>query len=147
MAEEAGEEPAVAAIKVKQTSLEKLDKVWTDPAPFFVYRADAALDGPADSLLADAQNQSAGEAARFAVVGKDGTVHVGQAASVEEFIAAVGDRAVVTHDLKAQLERSDAPVPKIDHDTRIAAYLIDSARRQYAIREMAIELGVKPGGG
>ncbi|MGK2877145.1 MAG: DNA polymerase I [Solirubrobacterales bacterium] len=145
MAEAAGEEAAAPAIKVKQTSLDDLDRVWTDPAPFFVHRADAALDGPADSLLADAENQSAGEAARFAVVGSDGAVHVGEAASVEQFIAAVGDRAVVTHDLKAQLQRSDAPVPKIDHDTRIAAYLIDSARRQYAIREMAIELGVKPG--
>jgi DNA polymerase-1 len=31
-------------------------------------------------------------------------------------------------------------VPTIEHDTRIAAYLIDSARRQYDIREMAIEL-------
>jgi DNA polymerase-1 len=145
MAEESGEEEAAVAITVKQTPLEKLDKVWTDPASFLVYRADAALDGPADSLLADAQNQSAGEAARFAVVAKNGTVHVGETGSVEEFLAAVGDRAVVTHDLKAQLDRSDASVPTIDHDTRIAAYLIDSARRQYAVREMAIELGVKPG--
>jgi DNA polymerase-1 len=79
------------------------------------------------------------------VVGKDGTVHVGSSGSVEEFLNVIGDRAVVTHDLKAQLERSDAVVPRIDHDTRIAAYLIDSARRQYAIREMGIELGVKQG--
>jgi DNA polymerase-1 len=145
MADEAGEEETTDEVKVAQTALAKLDKVLTDPAPFLVYRADAALDGPADSLLADAENQSAGEAARYAVVGKDGTIHVGEADSVEEFLGVVGDRAVVTHDLKAQLERSEAEVPKIDHDTRIAAYLIDSARRQYAIREMAIELGVKPG--
>jgi DNA polymerase-1 len=145
MADEAGEEEAIGEVNVAQTALAKLDKVLTDPAPFLVYRADSALDGPADSLLADAENQSAGEAARYAVVGKDGTVHVGEAGSVEEFLGAVGGRAVVTHDLKAQLERSEADVPKIDHDTRIAAYLIDSARRQYAIREMAIELGVKPG--
>jgi DNA polymerase-1 len=145
MAEEAGEDESVAEVKVTQTALDKLDKVFTDPASFLVYRADSALDGPADSLLADAENQSAGEEARFAVVAKDGAVHVGSASSVEEFITAVGDRAVVTHDLKAQLDRSDAAVPTIDHDTRIAAYLIDSARRQYAIREMGIELGVKPG--
>jgi DNA polymerase-1 len=145
MAEEAGEEEVAAAIKVKQTPQDKLEKVLTDPATFLVYRADAALDGPADSLLADAENQSAGEEARYAVVGKDGTIHVGSSGSVEEFLAVVGNRSVVTHDLKAQLERSDATVPTIDHDTRIAAYLIDSARRQYAIREMGIELGVKPG--
>ena len=145
MAEESGEEEVASAIKVKQTAQDKLEKVLTDPATFLVYRADAALDGPADSLLADAENQSAGEEARYAVVGKDGTVHVGSSGSVKEFLKVVGDRAVVTHDLKAQLERSDAAVPTIDHDTRIAAYLIDSARRQYAIREMGIELGVKPG--
>jgi DNA polymerase-1 len=144
---EDGEEsaPAAAAIKIAQTPIDKLAAKLSDPVPLFVHRADAALVGPADSLLADAENQSAGEAARYAVLGKDGTVHVGDAGSVEEFIKLIGDRAVVTHDLKAQLERSEAPVPKIDHDTRIAAYLIDSARRQYAIREMAVELGVTPG--
>jgi DNA polymerase-1 len=145
MADEADEEAPPAAITVKRTPQDKLAKVLTDPATFLVHRADASLDGPADSLLADAENQSAGEEARFAVVGKDSTVHVGSAGSVEEFLEIIGDRAVVTHDLKAQLDRSDAAVPTIDHDTRIAAYLIDSARRQYAIREMGIELGVKPG--
>ncbi len=145
MAEETGVEEFVPAIKVKQTTQDKLENVLTDPAIFLVHRADAALDGPADSLLADAENQSAGEQARYAVVGKDGTVHVGSSNSVEEFLGVVGDRSVVTHDLKTQLERSEAAVPTIDHDTRIAAYLIDSARRQYAIREMGIELGVKPG--
>lgn len=139
-----GETPA-PAIEVKQTAMEKLDKVFTDPAALFVHRADAATAGPAESLLADAENQSAGESARWATIDKKGVVHVGEAESVDAFLAAVGDRAVVTHDLKSQLERCEAIVPKIDHDTRIAAYLIDSARRQYDIREMAIEFGIPLG--
>jgi DNA polymerase-1 len=146
MADEAGEEEPAGTLVVKQTPLGELEAVLSDPAPVLVYRADAALDGPADSLLADAKNQSAGAVARYAVIGKDGTVHVGEADSVEHFVEAVGDRAVITHDLKAQLDRCESLVPKIDHDTRIAAYLIDSARRQYAIREMAVELGVRPAG-
>jgi len=147
MADEADEVvEAVGTLAVKQTPLSGLEKVLTDPAPVLVYRADAALDGPADSLLADAENQSAGAVARYAAIGKNGTVHVGEVASVEGFIEALGDRAVITHDLKAQLDRCESVVPKIDHDTRIAAYLIDSARRQYAIREMGIELGVKAAG-
>lgn len=139
------EEATPAELEVKQTPLEKLDKIITDPAPLFVHRADAASAGPAESLLADAENQSAGEVARWATIDKEGVVHVGEAESVDAFLAAVGDRAVVTHDLKAQLERCESTVPKIDHDTRIAAYLIDSARRQYDIREMAVEFGVKRG--
>ncbi len=142
---EGDEQQQAAAIDVKQTVLDKLAKTLPDPVSLLVYRADAAIDGPADSLLADAENQSAGETARYAVLGKDGAVHVGQAPSVDDFLTAIGDRAVVTHDLKAQLERCEAIVPKLDHDTRIAGYLIDSARRQYAIREMAIEMGLTPG--
>ncbi len=107
--------------------------------------AAAGIDGPADSLLADAANQAAGEQTRFAAIGADdaGTALVGHADTVARVIEAIGARPVVTHHLKEQLNDSDAPVPTPAHDTRIAAYLIDSARRQYAIREMAVEMGVK----
>ncbi|MBI4897222.1 MAG: DNA polymerase I [Actinobacteria bacterium] len=104
--------------------------------------AAAGIDGPADSLLADAANQAAGEQTRFAAIAA-ADVLVGLAGTVAEVIGAIGARPVVTHHLKEQLNDSDAAVPALAHDTRIAAYLIDSARRQYAIREMAVELGVK----
>jgi DNA polymerase-1 len=147
IADEAGEAPqsSGAALTVKESDLAAIGKLKGDALPLLVRRAAAGIDGPADSLLADAENQSAGDAARYAVIDGGGTVHVGEADSVGAFLTALGDRAVITHDIKEQLDGSDAAVPKIDHDTRIAAYLIDSARRQYAIREMAIELGVQPG--
>lgn len=144
MADEGGE-GAPAAILVKQTPLSELEKLLAEPAALIVHRADAAASGPAESLLADAENQSAGEVARWAAIDKDGAVHVGEAETVEAVFELLGDRAVVTHDLKAQLEKSSARVPAIDHDTRIAAYLIDSARRQYDIREMALEAGIALG--
>jgi DNA polymerase-1 len=137
-----------SAIAVRRTPLdqlgEQLGEQLGDPVPILVHRAASALAGPADSLLADAENQSAGETARYAAIGGDGTVHVGEAASVAEFLTALGPRRVITHDIKAQLDKTSAAVPQLAHDTRIAAYLIDSSRRQYEIREMAVELGIAP---
>lgn len=136
-----GGEQARDAAKVVSTPVDRLADVLADPAPLLVRRAGAGLEGPAESLMADAEQQSAGSAARYAAIDAEGIVHVGWAESVEQVIGAIGSRAVITHDIKAQIERTEAPVPPIAHDTRIAAYLIDSSRRQYAIREMAAELG------
>jgi DNA polymerase-1 len=141
--EEADE--SAPGIKVATVKLDKLSKVAADPVTFFVRRADEAVSGPADSLMDDAAQQAAGDGAHFAVLGNDGKVHVGEAPTVDDFFAALAGKPVITHDLKAQLQKCAAVVPKIAHDTRIAAYLIDSARRQYDIREMAIELGITPG--
>jgi DNA polymerase-1 len=141
------ERPAAKAkeIVVKPATLDDIKALPADQSVSFLLRPIAGmLDGPADSLLMDAANQAAGDETRFAVVTDDGVL-VGTAASVNDFAEAIGDRPVVTHDLKAQLDGAVCPVPKIVHDTRIAAYLVDSARRQYEIREMAIELGVTPG--
>lgn len=136
--------PIAVELKVTAGSVADIKNLKSAPLTLLMRPVASGLDGPADSLLADAQNQAAGDEARFAVVAKKNDVIVGTAASVAEILEAVGERAVVTHDLKSQLDDSDAPVPAIDHDTRIAAYLIDSSRRQYDIREMAIELGVTP---
>jgi DNA polymerase-1 len=133
-----------AAVKTLETKLDALPKVLADPAPILVRRADAAQAGPAESLLADAELQQAGGAVSFATIAEGGAIHVGSAKSVEAVFAALEDRAVITHDVKSQLEKSSAPVPPIAHDTRIAAYLIDSARRQYDIGEMAAELSIAP---
>lgn len=136
--------PIALELKVKSGTVADITKLKADPLTVLMRPVAGGLDGPADSLLADAQNQAAGDEARFAVVAKKNEVLVGTAASVAEIVEAIGERAVVTHDLKSQLDDSDAPVPAIDHDTRIAAYLIDSSRRQYDVREMGIELGVQP---
>lgn len=138
------EAEGASALAVKSITVDALSKLKLDPAPLLLRPSAAGLDGPADSLLADAQNQAAGEETRFAVIDDKGVAHVGVSESVGAVISALGGRAVVTHDIKSQLDSSDAPVPSIDHDTRIAAYLIDSSRRQYDIREMAIELGITP---
>ncbi|MFY9487163.1 MAG: DNA polymerase I, partial [Solirubrobacterales bacterium] len=129
---------------VKKATLEELRKIKSKEITLLLRPVAAGLDGPADSLLADAANQAAGDETRFAVIDGDGSVLVGMAPSIGEIAEVLGDTLVVSHHLKEQLDGSDCPVPKLAHDTRIAGYLIDSARRQFEIREMLIELGGVP---
>lgn len=141
-AEEGGEAAAKDGVELqlKQAGVAELAKLPDGPITLLMRPTAANIDGPADSLLADAANQAAGEETRFAAISSKGPVLVGVAPSITAVAEAIGERPVVTHHLKEQLDGSDCPVPRLAHDTRIAAYLIDSARRQFAIREMAIEL-------
>lgn len=127
-------------LELREVAVAELAKLPAEMLTLLLRPAAANIDGPADSLLADAANQAAGDETRFAAIPAKGPALVGVAPSIKAVAEAIGDRPVVTHHLKEQLDGSDCPVPRLAHDTRIAAYLIDSARRQYAIREMAIEL-------
>jgi DNA polymerase-1 len=56
----------------------------------------------------------------------------------QELVAALGDRPVTAHDAKALCE-----VPaKLAHDTEVAAYLLEPARRGYPFRELCEERGL-----
>ena len=61
----------------------------------------------------------------------------------EELLGGWGDRPVVAHDWKA-LASAEAPVqtPPLEHDTVVAAYLIDPARRGYPLAELVEEAGL-----
>jgi DNA polymerase-1 len=64
-------------------------------------------------------------------------VLAGDAHSPEELVAALGERPVVAHDAKALGE-----VPAVlAHDTEVAAYLLEPARRAYPFRELCEERG------
>ena len=61
-----------------------------------------------------------------------------------------GDRPVTAHDWKSLAASEDPSVaPPLEHDTMVAAYLIDPARRGYPLDELAEEtgLGAKVQGG
>ena len=61
-----------------------------------------------------------------------------------------GDRPVTAHDWKSLAASEDPSVaPPLEHDTMVAAYLIDPARRGYPLEELAEEtgLGAKVQGG
>jgi DNA polymerase-1 len=74
---------------------------------------------------------------RFGVAAGE-NVLVGACDSPEELVAALGDRPVVAHDAK---ELGVVP-PGLTHDTVLAAYLLEPARRGFPFREICEERGL-----
>lgn len=74
---------------------------------------------------------------RFAL-GAGDEVIVGEAPSPEAVVEALGDRPVVGHDVK-ELGRVPA---NLAHDTVLAAYLLEPARRGFPFRELCEERGL-----
>jgi DNA polymerase-1 len=88
---------------------------------------------PEGALFADAQGWRFG-------VHADGAREVlaGTCAGPEELVTAVGSRPVIAHDAK-----SLGQVPeRLAHDTEVAAYLLEPARRAYPFRELCEERGL-----
>jgi DNA polymerase-1 len=67
-----------------------------------------------------------------------GHVLVGECDGPEQVVAALGERPVVAHDAKA-LRRVPA---NLAHDTLLAAYLLEPARRGFPFREISEERGL-----
>ncbi|MGA2011508.1 MAG: DNA polymerase I [Solirubrobacteraceae bacterium] len=88
---------------------------------------------PEGALFADEQEW------RFGVfVAATREVVVGACAGPEEVVSAVAERPVVAHDAK-----SLGLVPaQLAHDTEVAAYLLEPARRAYPFRELCEERGL-----
>ncbi len=70
-------------------------------------------------------------------------VLVAEAETLAAFAMARGDHPVVAHDWKT-IAMADDPcaAPPLAHDTMVAAYLIDPARRGYPLDELATEAGL-----
>ena len=70
-------------------------------------------------------------------------VLVSEAETLAAFAMARGERPVVAHDWKT-IAMADEPceAPPLAHDTMVAAYLIDPARRGYPLDELATEAGL-----
>ncbi len=67
-----------------------------------------------------------------------GDVLAGEAAAPDEVVRAIGRRPVIAHDAKSLGE-----VPAVlAHDTEVAAYLLEPARRAYPFRELCEERGL-----
>ena len=77
------------------------------------------------------------QALRFAAYAGGERVLTGESATLAEIAEAWGERPLVAHDWKttATSECLDAS-PPLDHDTVVAAYLIDPARRGYPLAEL-----------
>ncbi len=95
-----------------------------------------APEKPADALFAENENW------HFAVH-SDGAARVfaGDSARPEDVVEAIDDRPAIAHDAK-----SLGQVPKVlAHDTEVAAYLLEPARRAYPFRELCEERGLAAG--
>jgi DNA polymerase I len=68
---------------------------------------------------------------------------VAEAETLAAFALARGERPLVAHDWKT-IAAADEPCdsPPLEHDTMVAAYLIDPARRGYPLDELATESGL-----
>lgn len=103
---------------------------------------------PATDLLDDAARHNMPVRNWFAAAGDRETVFVGETDSFEALLTAWGELPIVTHDFKglttALPPRSEADAgSNLVHDTRIAAFLIDSARRDISLG--ALSRDFRPG--
>jgi DNA polymerase-1 len=81
---------------------------------------------------------------RFAALAEGvGAVLAGEAEDPAEVVAALGRRPVVAHDAKAL----GLVPPQLAHDTEVAAYLLEPARRGYPFRELCEERGISAASG
>ncbi len=81
---------------------------------------------------------AAEEGWRFGVYQGGNVVLAGAGSGPEPLVDALGDRPVIAHDAKS-LQR----IPRtLAHDTEVAAYLLEPARRGYPFRELTEERGL-----
>jgi DNA polymerase I len=105
----------------------------------------AGLEGPLPALAAEEHERSL----RFAAYAGGGEVLVGEAETLAALALAWGERPLAAHDWKSIATARPAPptgertpAPPLEHDTMVAAYLIDPARRGYPLMELSDDEGL-----
>ncbi|MGH3016494.1 MAG: 5'-3' exonuclease H3TH domain-containing protein, partial [Gaiellaceae bacterium] len=74
---------------------------------------------------------------RFAAYAGGAEVLVGEAETLAALALSWGERPLVAHDWKSIASREEpCDAPPLEHDTMVAAYLIDPARRSYPLAEL-----------
>jgi DNA polymerase I len=80
---------------------------------------------------------------RFAAYAGGDEVLVGEAETLAALALAWGEHPLVTHDWKSLAVSEDpSQAPPLEHDTMVAAYLIDPARRGYLLSELVEDEGI-----
>jgi DNA polymerase-1 len=132
-AEEAAPRPvAEQALRVRVRAGTPADAAALAPAGEELALAARPPETPEDALF------GASEAWRFGAFAGGQEALAGECAAPGELSAAAGERPVLAHDAKAL----DAVPARLAHDTMIAAYLLDPARRAYALDELCEERGL-----
>jgi DNA polymerase-1 len=80
---------------------------------------------------------------RFAAYAGGSEVVVGEAETLPALTLAWGERPLVAHDWKSLTTgEGECDTPPLEHDTMVAAYLIDPARRKYPLPELLEDEGI-----
>ena len=123
--------PTAPTVPVREAALADVEAL---PADLAVAVAVRPPDVPDGALFADSPVH------RFAVA-IDGEVLIGECGGPAELVSACGERPVTAHDAKAL----DSVPAVLAHDTLLAAYLLEPARRSYPLRELCEERGLVAG--
>ncbi|MDQ3936205.1 MAG: DNA polymerase I [Actinomycetota bacterium] len=104
---------------------------------------DSATGTPLGELALDVDAASTQPPLTFAAYAGGAEVLTGEAETLAAIAMAWGDRPVVAHDWKT-LAASEEPcdAPPLEHDTLVAAYLLDPAGRAYPLDELADREGL-----
>src|SRR5215207_7906583 len=146
-----GELVAIAALRPGEDPDEAVVPPPADPEAELGLEEDAALEAVEEEIpaVADTLGQGSfdfegGPRGPLTVAGWAGEeVLVAEAETLAAFAMARGERPIVAHDWKTIAMADDAcAAPPLAHDTLVAAYLIDPARRGYPLDELATELGL-----
>ena len=150
-----GEQPEPAAAAGSSTEGEVAGPT-QDPDAVAPLDPDANL-APDDDGLATPEAAGVSERRgplRFAAYAGGDEVMCGEAETVAALALAWGERPVVAHDWKSIVRLDDAvgafeDGPPLAHDTSVAAYLLDPARRAYPLAELSAEeeIGARVEGG
>ena len=105
-----------------------------------------SLEGEHATLAAERPLDEDGAAAgplRFAAYAGGDDVYVGDAETLAALTLSWGQRPLVAHDWKTLAASEDpSEQPPLEHDTMVAAYLIDPARRKYPLDELLEDEGI-----
>src|SRR4051794_16577977 len=134
------EEIAVSAREVAAADLASLDGELAALAAERHGAGDEAPPGGEQAPLPASGDTS--EPLKFAAYA-GGEVLVGEAETLAAIALAWGERPLVAHDWKS-IAMADDPcdAPPLEHDTMVAAYLLDPARRGYPLSELMEQEGL-----
>jgi DNA polymerase-1 len=122
--------PVVPALQVasRPTTIADLAKL---PADLEVAIALRPPDAPEGALFGEEPHWHFGVTA-------DEDLLTGSCEGPTELVTAIGERPVIVHDAKSL----GLVPPRLAHDTEVAAYLLEPARRAYPFRELTEERGL-----
>jgi len=105
---------------------------------------EAALFGRQSSVVSrQTELEPVAGPLRFAAYAGGELVLVGEAETLAALALSWGERPLVAHDWKSIASREEpCHAPPLEHDTMVAAYLIDPARRRYPLAELMEDEGI-----